>query len=103
MLDGAMPVNADSTAMTRAYDDFSQAFSDLDRVLDDLDASLETSLAEWDGQARQAFDVAHREWRQTAKDMAGQLAALRQAIMVAHRNYSSCEAANLRMFSQGRP
>lgn len=88
--------------MSQAYDDFSRILSAMDQVLEDLNANLKHSLAEWDGQAREAFDVAHRMWCHAAADMAGQLADLRRAIAVAHGNYSRCEAANLKMFSRGR-
>lgn len=88
--------------MSNAYDDFSQILSVLDEVLDELDASLKSSLAEWDGQARQVFDEAHRVWSRSAADMARQLADLRQAITDADGNYARCEAANLAMFARGQ-
>lgn len=88
--------------MGNAYDDFSQILSALEDVLDGLDTSLKSSLAEWTGQAREAFDEAHRAWSRAAADMARQLAELRQAIADADGNYAQCEAANLSMFGQGR-
>lgn len=94
-------MNADSATLGKAYDDFSQALSDLNRALEDLDAGLESSLAEWDGAARQAFDGAHRQWRQAAADMASQLSRLRKAITLADDNYARAEAANLKMFGRG--
>ena len=97
-----MSVTADSVTMSNAYDDFSQILSVLDEVLEELDAELKSSLDEWDGQARQAFDEAHRAWSHSAADMARQLADLRQAIATADGNYARCEAANIAMFSQGR-
>lgn len=88
--------------MSNAYDDFSQILSVLNDVLDELDSGLKNSLAEWDGQARQAFDEAHQVWSRSAADMARRLADLRQAIAEADGNYSRCETANLSMFGQGR-
>lgn len=88
--------------MSDAYDDFSQILSALTQTLDDLDSNVKNSLAEWDGQAREAFDQAHQIWRRSAADMAQQLAGLRRAIAVAHANYSQCETANLAMFSLER-
>lgn len=88
--------------MSQAYEDFSRTLSAMNEALEELDANLKNSLAEWDGQARQAFDVAHQLWRHSAADMAYQLAGLRKAIAVADVNYSLCEAANLAMFSKGR-
>jgi early secretory antigenic target protein ESAT-6 len=87
--------------MSQAYEAFSRTLSEMNQELAELDANLRNSLAEWDGQARRAFDVAHQEWRQSASDMARQLAGLRQAIATAHGNYSRCEAANLMMFGRG--
>jgi ESAT-6 family protein len=88
--------------MGQAYEDFSQILSAMKQVLEELDANLKNSLAEWDGQARQAFDVARQAWCDSAADMAHQLARLRKAIAIADGNYSRCEAANLKMFSRGQ-
>lgn len=89
--------------MGNAYDDFSQMLSALDHTLDELDTSLRTSLAEWAGEARQAFDISHQEWRQAASDMSRRLATLRRVIEVADGNYAQCEAANLKMFGHDQP
>ncbi|MBO0805597.1 MAG: WXG100 family type VII secretion target [Nocardiopsaceae bacterium] len=94
-------IYAQSWAFEQAYEDFSRARRELDETLRDLDEQLASSLAEWDGQARRAYDDAQREWRKAAGDMAAQLRRLHQVIAGANRNYAAAEAAGIAMFRSG--
>jgi WXG100 family type VII secretion target len=81
-----------------AEDDFRVILNALRAELDELDGRLRGGLAEWTGDARAAYDVAHAAWQQATADMASSLALLQAAIGTAHLNYQSARTANLRMW-----
>jgi WXG100 family type VII secretion target len=84
--------------MEAAEDDFRATLNALQAELDELDGRLRAGLAEWSGDARAAYDVAHAAWQQAATDMARALGLLQAAIGTAHLNYQGARTANLRMW-----
>jgi WXG100 family type VII secretion target len=96
-----MAICAGNEIFDRAYEDFSRVRRDLEQTLRDLDEQLASSLAEWDGPARRAYDDVQREWRKAAGDMTAQLRRLHRVIDRANRNYAAAEAAGVAMFRPG--
>ncbi|MBO0805093.1 MAG: WXG100 family type VII secretion target [Nocardiopsaceae bacterium] len=94
-------ITADSGALETGYADFGRTLTALVNALRELDGQLTTSLAEWSGSARQAYDTAHAEWWQSAAELAGTLAWLRGVLSVAQVNYGRCEDSVTRAFTEG--
>jgi 6 kDa early secretory antigenic target len=84
--------------MASAEDDFRAVLNALQAQLDELDGQLRASLAEWSGDARAAYDVAHAAWQQATADMVKSLALLHEVIRTAHMNYQSARTTNVRMW-----
>ena len=84
--------------MASAEEDFRVVLNALQAELDELDGKMSAGLAEWTGDARAAYDLAHAAWRQAAADMVKSLALLHAVIGTAHMNYQSARTTNLRMW-----
>ena len=89
---------AELAALAEGEEAFEQVLGALRGVLEDLDRKLASGLTAWDGDARSAYQHAHRLWRASADDMADQLGWLKNLIGVGHRNYGRSLAANVTMW-----
>lgn len=74
--------------------DFASIYSQLTSTVNDLDSRLRSNLAEWDGQAQQAYYAAKAQWDAAMADMGNVLNQLGAVIGVANENYTHAEAAN---------
>ncbi|MEU9023328.1 WXG100 family type VII secretion target [Actinomadura sp. NPDC048394] len=92
-------IRAEFAAFSEAERCFQKALRDFETVLDGLEKSLAGSLAEWDGDARNAYTAAHARWDKTARDLHAELDRLHRAIGRAHRNFRSSSSTNVRMWS----
>ncbi len=84
--------------MASAEDDFRAILNALQAELDELDGQMRAGLAEWTGDARAAYGVAHAAWQQATADMVRSLTLLHGVISTAHSNYHSARTTNLRMW-----
>ncbi|GAA2150460.1 WXG100 family type VII secretion target [Actinomadura napierensis] len=89
-------LRVDLDTMARTVEAFERLRKEFVECVDVLDGNLRLHLAEWDGDARHAYDVAHRDWTEAAADMADQIAYLRHWLTVGHRNYSGALDAAMR-------
>lgn len=85
---------ANFSQLQQSQADFGLALRALEDTLGDLETDLQSSLAEWDGDAQGAYRVAKAQWDGAAKHMATVLQALGVVIGDAHQNYSAAERAN---------
>jgi WXG100 family type VII secretion target len=92
---------ADFAYLEDAEDAFSQILGALRQTLNELDRNLMSTLSEWEGEARDAHQQAHREWRATASHMADRLARLKKVISISHQNFRSSRAANQTIWRGG--
>ena len=91
-------IQVDLPEMDAAEGHFRQSLYALEAVLDRLDADLQASLSAWTGDARDAYQAAHAQWRAAADDMARKLAWLHGVIGTAHANFSSARSTNAAMW-----
>ncbi|MCP2342541.1 WXG100 family type VII secretion target [Actinomadura rupiterrae] len=90
------PIRVDLGEMGRAVEAFEAVRKEFVHLLDVLDGDLKAHLNQWEGDARTAYDTAHREWTDAAADMADQIAFLRHWLTTGHRNYSGALDATLK-------
>ncbi|RFU42214.1 hypothetical protein DZF91_07650 [Actinomadura logoneensis] len=90
------PVRVDLGQMGRTVEAFEAVRKEFVNCLSALDDDLKAHLDQWEGDARIAYDAAHREWTDAAADMADQIAFLRHWLTVGHRNYSGALDATIK-------
>ncbi len=79
--------------------DFASTYAQLQSTISTLDAQLRSNLAQWDGQAQEAYYVAKAQWDAAMANMAAVLNNLRAVIGEANVNYSTTEAANAALWN----
>ncbi|MCO5994758.1 WXG100 family type VII secretion target [Actinoallomurus rhizosphaericola] len=92
-------IRVELAALSKGEAAFEQVLKAVRRLLHDLDRDLSRQLAEWDGDAKAAYQRAHEEWRAAADDMADQLDGLKKVIRTAHHNYGRSLQANMTMWN----
>ncbi|MEU9022038.1 WXG100 family type VII secretion target [Actinomadura sp. NPDC048394] len=90
---------AELAALETGEADLRRAYERLERVLDRLDGDLRTSLDSWSGEARAAYDQAHHEWMQAARDMARQVDELHRYVARARHNFHASLQVNHGMWN----
>jgi 6 kDa early secretory antigenic target len=78
---------------------FAQTASALMSELEDLEGKLKAKLAEWDGDAQQAYHRYQTQWQTSARDMQNIVTQLGTAIGDSGQNYQAAERANTNMWS----
>lgn len=72
----------------------------VEHALEDVEARVGRLQATWTGQAAQAHQSAHDEWKHGLAQMREALNAMRQAAATAHGNYSDAATTNASMWKQ---
>jgi WXG100 family type VII secretion target len=80
--------------MQQAQADLSLAYRALTDELHDLENSVEQGLAEWEGEAKAAYEQAKRKWNKLAMHMAETLKQIGVLVGGAHDGYSAAERRN---------
>jgi len=73
---------------------FAQTASALMTELEDLEGKLKAKLAQWDGNAQQAYHTCQQQWQTSARDMQNIVTQLGSAISDSGQNYQAAERAN---------
>jgi WXG100 family type VII secretion target len=79
--------------------DFASIYGQLSDTVNTLDSQMRGSLAEWNGQAQQAYYSAKATWDAAMADMATVVNQLSGVIGVAHHNYTAAESANTSLWA----
>jgi len=79
--------------------DFASTYAQLQSTISTLDAQLRSGLAQWDGDAQQAYYVAKTKWDAAMANMATVLNNLGAVVGEAQVNYSSTEVANAALWN----
>jgi WXG100 family type VII secretion target len=69
------------------------------KELDELEGSLQSKLAQWDGDAKKAYWEYKKQWDAAAADMQNVIQKLGLAIGSAHENYTAAEKYGVNLFS----
>ncbi len=83
----------DKAAMSEGISDLSNAHTRLKDLLDSLESELNSSLAKWDGAAREAYRTAKHEWDQAARHMQSVVDKMKVVLTQIADNYDSNERA----------
>ena len=83
-------VNA--AAMATGYEDLRAAQQKLRSLLDELEGQLGSSLAQWDGAAREAYRTEKTAWDKDADHMAQVIDKMGSVLNQITENYASNEA-----------
>ncbi|MFC6882879.1 MULTISPECIES: WXG100 family type VII secretion target [Actinomadura] len=85
--------------MTTGQADFIAALKKYEAILQDLDRQVRTHLAEWDGDARGAYETKLREWKMASQRMANAVQGMGRAIGDSHDIHLGAEKANTAMWA----
>jgi 6 kDa early secretory antigenic target len=85
--------------MQNAQSNFLNALKSYQATIDALDAQVRTHLAEWDGDARTAYEQKSREWKLAAQRMATAVSGMSKAIGESHDIHLGTERTNASMWS----
>lgn len=81
-------------AMQQGIGDLQTAYNGTTSALDTLEQQLNQSLAQWDGEARQAYVVAKQKWDQAANHMSQVIQKMTSTLGQIGENYDGTERAN---------
>jgi early secretory antigenic target protein ESAT-6 len=85
-------------AMKEAQASFNKALSEYKAALSDLQSKVQSTLAEWEGDADEAYKAMQKQWN-AAGDQLGQVVHnMGQAIGDSHDGYLATERRNTAMF-----
>ena len=68
-------------------------------TFDDLEKTCEAKLAQWDGDARQAYTTAKTQWNKQQEEMNDILQKFQQAVTQIHEQYGNTEKQNASIFN----
>ncbi|WP_019630510.1 WXG100 family type VII secretion target [Actinomadura atramentaria] len=92
-------IRAELAALETGEAGLRRAYERFKSTLDRLDGELRTSLAAWSGEDRTAYDQAHREWTEAARDIARRLDELHRHVARARLNFHASLRANHGMWN----
>ncbi|MFI6514806.1 WXG100 family type VII secretion target [Spirillospora sp. NPDC050679] len=91
--------STDYPTMQRAEAMFEAKHREMVQALDDLEADLQSGLAKWEDDARDAYFEARAKWDKVARDQAKCVKEFSQVVTTARTNYQSAERSNTEMWA----
>lgn len=79
--------------------DLDKAHKTIVAEFDDMETRLESNLADWQGEARMAYQDAKRQWNQKQEEMNDILHKFQQAVRQIHQQYGDTESRNQSMWA----
>ncbi|WP_019632914.1 WXG100 family type VII secretion target [Actinomadura atramentaria] len=86
--------STDYQAMQQAEQMFETKHREMVQLLDTLEADLQSGLARWEDDARDAYFEARAKWDKAARDQAKCVQEFSESIGTARDNYQSAERSN---------
>ena len=81
-------------ALQAGEENYKQIYTQLVQTISHLDSQLRSQLAQWNGQAQQAYYVAKAQWDQAMANMQTVLQSLQGVAAEANVRYPTVEAQN---------
>lgn len=94
------PYHVDLAQLAQVIDQLDRIDRYLESALEQVDCQVNQLHGTWTGQAAQAHQAAHDEWKRGAADMRDGLATMRSIASTAHGNYTNAATANAQMWTQ---
>ncbi len=94
-------IRVDHAALDQAAADMAQKVREIAARLDDLEAELAPLRAGWSGQAREAYDVAKRQWDAAMHEMHALLDEAGRAVSRSNAEYRARDLAGAARFGGG--
>jgi 6 kDa early secretory antigenic target len=73
----------------------------IDKELADLESQVRTLRSRWNGDARTAYDEAHRRWSETMTELSAIVDASSKLVADAAQRYEEAERANVQRWTIG--
>ncbi|MDL4772858.1 MULTISPECIES: WXG100 family type VII secretion target [Thermomonosporaceae] len=87
------------SALQKAEEMFKSKNSEMVELLDELEGDLQTTLAKWEDDARDAYFDSKKKWDAAAKEQAKAVKEFSEAIRTASENYKKAEQANSKIWA----
>ncbi|TMQ97803.1 WXG100 family type VII secretion target [Actinomadura soli] len=91
--------STDYATMQQAQAMFQSKHREMVALLDALEADLQSGLARWEDDARDAYFEAKGKWDRVARQQADTVKEFGQAVGTAQQNYQSAEGTNTQMWA----
>lgn len=91
--------SADYPVMQQAQTVFEQKHREVVQTLDGLTADLQSGLAKWEDDARDAYFAAKAKWDEAADQQAKAIKEFSGVVRTARENYQSAEKTNAQMWT----
>lgn len=86
-------------SLAQGESDFARIYAQVQQTTQTLESQLNSSLAQWDGQAKDAYAIAKAKWQAAEANMAAVLNNLRTVAGEANVNYQGVEASNASLWA----
>jgi WXG100 family type VII secretion target len=96
---GDSTTSANFGVLSSQAENFAIVAGTMRKELDELESSLQSKLAEWDGDAQKSYWEFKKQWDAAAADMQSVIQRLGLAIGTAHDNYVEAEKFGVNLFS----
>lgn len=94
------PYSVDLAQLAQVIDQLDRFDRYLESALDQVERRVNQLHGTWTGQAAQAHQAAHDEWKRGAGDMRTGLSTMRAIASTAHSNYTDAATVNSHMWAQ---
>jgi WXG100 family type VII secretion target len=84
--------------MQTAQQAFERQHANMTETLERLEADLNSGLAKWEDDARDAYFDAKAKWNKAAEQQAKSIKEFAEVVRAARENYSSAEQASLKIW-----
>ncbi|POM26825.1 PF06013 domain protein [Actinomadura rubteroloni] len=91
--------STDYQAMQQAEQMFQAKHRQMVELLDALESDLQSGLARWEDDARDAYFEARAKWDKAARDQAKSIDEFAKSVGTARTNYQSAERSNVDQWS----
>ncbi|MFC9976318.1 WXG100 family type VII secretion target [Spirillospora sp. NPDC127200] len=84
--------------MQAAQASFAKAHSEYMATINELDAKIRATLADWEGDADEAYKVMQKQWQAAGAELAAVVRNMSTALGDSHDGYRTTENRNASMF-----